>query len=102
MTLSTKFPDRNLIILPDFIFSFLRGLELVQIQKTLKEEFGGGTKEFTVREVSSFVSLASLLPFYYLLLSLVTLFFPSYISHIGYCACTDKPKIGEMISTNTG
>ena len=35
-----------------FLFSFLRGLELVQIQKTLKEEFGGGTKEFTVREVS--------------------------------------------------
>ena len=31
--------------------SFLRGLELVQIQKELKKEFGGGTKEFTVAEV---------------------------------------------------
>ena len=29
---------------------------MVQIQKTLKDEFGGGTKEFTVREVRSFVN----------------------------------------------
>ena len=36
---------------PESIFSLLRGLEMVQIQKTLKEEFGGGTKEFTVKEV---------------------------------------------------
>ena len=45
---------------------------MVQIQKTLKEEFGGGTKEFTVREVRKSLLIKRkndsrpMVPFYYL------------------------------------
>jgi len=34
------------------ICSYLRGLELMQVPKPVKEELGGGTREFTVKDVS--------------------------------------------------
>lgn len=34
-----------------FYFRYLRGLELMQVPKPLKNDLGGGTKEFTIKEV---------------------------------------------------
>ena len=34
------------------ISRYLNGLELMQIPKPLREDLGGGTKEFTVKDVS--------------------------------------------------
>ena len=31
---------------------YLKGLELMQVPKAIKEEYGGGMKEFTLSEVS--------------------------------------------------
>ena len=51
-----------------FFFSpsrYLNGLERMQIPKPLKEEFGGGVKEFSINEVSESNTNKSIL-FYFL------------------------------------
>ena len=39
---------------------YLQGLESMQIPKPIKEDLGGGMKEFTIREVSSILILEAL------------------------------------------
>jgi len=36
------------------LFRYLRGLELMQVVKPVKEELGGGAREFTVKDVRKF------------------------------------------------
>ena len=39
------------LLLSTSIFRYLQGLEQLQVPKPIKEELGGGTKEFTLNEV---------------------------------------------------
>ncbi len=41
-------------------FRYLNGLELMQIPKPIREDLGGGTKEFTVKDVSAFAGVHAL------------------------------------------
>ena len=39
---------------------YLQGLEQLQVPKPVKSEYGGGTKEFTIKEVRTFKKLFQL------------------------------------------
>ena len=43
---------------------YLRGLEQMQIPKQLKDEYGGGNKEFSIKELNSFKDIESFETFF--------------------------------------